>query len=150
MGGTILGSQGNLTSGVPTPRNKWRDIPQRVEYRATKEVLSLVFHFSFFTFSPFFSPPFFRHEDDWKATTDMWEDVGVHKDAQMFSGPLSVKIEVVRPRAFAESNRRWCICLQAPPTATLLWTIIRTPRAGKEVSIQPSLSHPLCFRSSFC
>jgi hypothetical protein len=28
--------------------------------------------------------------------------------------------------------------------------INRTPRASREASIQPSLSHPLSFRSSFC
>jgi hypothetical protein len=56
MGGAILDGRGNPARGVPTLRNKQRDLPQRMEHRASKEVLSLVFPFLSLLFHPFFSP----------------------------------------------------------------------------------------------
>jgi hypothetical protein len=63
LGGVVLGDRGNPTWGISTPRNQRRDLPQHVEYRAAKEVLSLVF--SLFALSSF---SFLRcEEDDGKA-----------------------------------------------------------------------------------
>jgi hypothetical protein len=71
--------QGNPTRGVLTLRNKWLDLPQCMKHRASKEDISLVFSFVF-TFLPFFSLPFYKHEEvDEKVTVDKREDVGVHK-----------------------------------------------------------------------
>jgi hypothetical protein len=78
LGGVILGGRGNSARGIPTPRNQQHDLPQRVEYRVAKEVLSLVFSLLF----PFFlfSLSFFRcKEEDGKAMTDYARR---HKGAQ--------------------------------------------------------------------
>jgi hypothetical protein len=54
LGGAILGSRGNPTQDILTPSDRWRDLPQYLEYRAAKEVLSLVF--SFLLLCPFYLP----------------------------------------------------------------------------------------------
>jgi hypothetical protein len=115
LGGAILGSRGNPTQDILTPSNRWRDLPQYLEYRAAKEVLSLVF--SFLLLCPFLSPPFFRHkEDNEKATTGMPVDMGVHKVTWLFSRPHNVKTKVVRPQTFAECSKGHCIRLHTSLT----------------------------------
>jgi hypothetical protein len=81
MGGAILGGQSNSTRGLQVPRDQWCNLPQPVEHRTTKEILSLVFPFVFaFSFSNSLSLSFFRHEEeDGKVMTDC---VGGFKGAQ--------------------------------------------------------------------
>jgi hypothetical protein len=103
-----------LGSGSGQPRDQWRDIPQHLEYKAAKEVLSLVFPFLLLCL---FSPPFFRREEDvGKVMASMQADTGVHKGTRLFSGPRGVKAEAARPRTLAEYNQVQCIHLHAPPT----------------------------------
>jgi hypothetical protein len=75
-----------------------------LEYRTTKEVLSLVLSILFYFFA-LFSPLSFRHEDgDGKVTTCTWADAGVREDVRMFSGPHGVKTVALRPRTSYSSH----------------------------------------------
>jgi hypothetical protein len=83
LGGAILGGRGNSARGVQTLRNQWCDLPQRVEYRAAKKVLSLVFSF-------YFLPSFLSLSSVAKRMTGrrwltMREDVRLCKGSLLFS-----------------------------------------------------------------